>query len=419
MISVDKIVFLIAWRYLRSKKQGEGFVSFMSLFSFMGIALGVATLILVMGVMTGFHHKLLDKILSFNAHTTILSPMQKIENYTQITQDLRQKSCVKSAVSVIEGQALILTSSFSYGVMMRGYHLNDLQKKTLISKNLRHETFYDLYKHKDAIIVGKHLAQSLRAKVGTKVTLLSPKGQQTPFGYAPKQKVFKIVGIFDTGRADYNKSFILTSFDTAQHFFHMKNAASFIEVNGFDPENLSPLTQNLTPYLKSYGLYQIDWQRKNAPFFAALVIEKNMMFIVLSLVVLIAAFNIITGLVMMVRDKTRDIGILRAMGLPRKKVKSIFIIIGTLIGALGTLIGVILALIVGYYLEDIRQFLQNLSGSSIFDEEIYYLTKLPVHITLSSILKISGLALILSTLATIYPAWRVGKLNPVEAIRHE
>lgn len=419
MSLLDTPILSISWRYLRAKKGGGGFVSFMSLFSFIGIALGVATLILVMGVMTGFHHKLLDKILSFNSHTTILSPTQKVLKYDQITDDLKKKSWVTAAVAVAEGQALILTPSNSFGVVMRGYHAADLKEKKLIADSILSGSLEALYEQKEGILIGKQLALLLRAKVGSKLTVLSPKGQRTPFGYAPKQKVFHVVGIFDTGRADYNKNFLITSFETAQRYFGLGEAASFIEVDGHEAENLLPLTGPLQAYLKPRYLYQVDWQQKNKTFFAALVVEKNMMFIVLSLVVLIAAFNIVTGLVMMVRDKTRDIGILRAMGLPQKKVKFIFILIGLFIGVFGTGVGVGLALLIGHYLEDIRQFLQSLSGTPLFDEEIYYLTQLPVHITLSSVMKICGLSIMLSFLATLYPAWRVGKLNPVEAIRHE
>ncbi len=413
------VVFTIAWRYLRAKKGGGGFVSFMSLFSFIGIALGVATLILVMGVMTGFHHKLLDKILSFNAHTTILSPTQKISGYDKIVSDLKEKKWVSSVLPVVEGQALVLAPSTSYGVVFRGYLKQDLLSKTLISDHVVEGSLQALYQNKESVLIGKKLAQILGAHVGARIKVLSPQGQKTPFGYAPKQKIFTVVGIFDTGQSDYNKNFILTSLESAQAYYSMGKTVSFIEVDGRDPEAVRELTRPLRAYLKPLRLFQVDWQQKNKSFFAALVVEKNMMFIVLSLVILIAAFNIVTGLVMMVRDKTRDIGILRAMGLTRRQLQMIFSMIGMLIGCLGTLLGVTLALIVGHYLEDIRQFLQGLSGTPIFDEEIYYLTKLPVHITLESVLRITGVSLLLSFLATLYPVWRVGKLTPVEAIHYE
>ena len=416
---MSSIVLTLAWRYLRAKKEGGGFVSFMSFFSFLGVALGVATLILVMGVMNGFHYKLLDKILAFNSHTTVLSPLQSIRNFKRIKAELLTIPTVHSAVPVVEGQALVLEGSLSHGVVMRGYAKEDFQRKTLISENILAGTSADLYETEQGILVGKQLAQKLGVSVGMRLKLLSPQGQKTPFGYAPKQKFFTVVGVFDTGRADYNKNFIITSLEAAQKYFNLLDQVSFIEVDGEDPENLPPLTRPLTAYLKPRALFQIDWQRKDKTFFAALVVERNMMFIVLSLVILIAAFNIVTGLVMMVRDKTRDLGILRAMGLTKTQLQWVFIYVGTFIGGLGTLLGVSLALIFGYFLEDIRLFLQSLSGAALFDEEIYYLTQLPVHITLGSVLKISGLSFLLSFLATLYPVWRVGQLNPVEAIRHD
>jgi lipoprotein-releasing system permease protein len=416
---MNPFLITIAWRYLISRKDGNKFISFMSLFSFIGTALGVAVLILVMGVMTGFHNKLLDKILSFNAHVSILSPTDQIIGYEKPIQQLQQSPHVRSVLPVIEGQGLLIDRKKSHGIIMRGYDQSDFVKSKALSQKIIKGSLQSLYNNNDTVLIGKHLARMLAVRVGNQIKIMSPQGQKTPFGLAPKQKVFRIGGIFDSGKSDYNKLFLITSLKTAQRFFNLGNNISLIEVNGFDPEHIQPLKKAIQKAIKSTPLQQLDWQKRNKVFFAALVVEKNVMFIVLSLVILIAAFNITTGLTMLLRDKTKDIGILRATGLTQNQVAIIFLYIGLFIGFLGTGLGVSLALVVGHYLEDIRQLLQSMTNSTIFDDEIYYLTRLPVDIQPLTVVKISFISLLFTLLSTLYPVWRVKRLNPVEAIKHE
>ncbi|PLX30395.1 MAG: lipoprotein-releasing system transmembrane subunit LolC [Alphaproteobacteria bacterium] len=416
---MNPFLLTIAWRYLTGRKGGTSFVSFMTLFSFIGTALGIAVLILVMGVMTGFHKQLLDKILSFNAHVTILSSTDRIHQYSNLVEKLNQQPEVTSALPVVEGQGLLIMPRSSYGVLIRGYCQDDFTHLNTLSKKIIQGNALSILNAEDTILIGKQLARQLFLTVGDRVKVMSPQGQKTPFGLAPKQKTFTIGGVFDSGKSDYNKLFLITSLKSAQRFFSLQESVSLIEVNGPDPERLPPLKSKIRNMLKQTGLHQLDWQQRNKLFFAALVVEKNVMFIVLSLIILIAAFNITTGLTMLLRDKTRDIGILRAIGLTKNQIAIIFLYIGLLIGFLGTGLGVGLALLIGHYLEDIRQFLQSITGTTIFDEEIYYLTRLPVEIQPLTVLKIAGISIVFTLLSTFYPVWRVKKLNPVEAIRYE
>lgn len=408
---------LIAYRYLKSPRQ-EGFISVIAGFSLIGIALGVATLIIVMSVMNGFKEELFNRISGMRGHMLIQGVNAPISEFDQVVNTIREIPSIERCYPLVERQAILLHKSQARGVMIQALSENDLQQKQTISKNIKYGTLKEF--KDDAVLVGIRLAEQLHLKVGDNLLIMVPEGTSTAFGTLPKQKSLKVQGIFEVGMNDYDKNIIFMPLATAQKLFKLENQVSQIEIFISHPETAPYLTRMLNQVLhQNWGnmLNAVDWQHSDAQIFHAVQVERNVMFIILTLIIVIAAFNIISSLIMLVKDKTRDIAILRTMGASQGSLLSIFLLTGSTIGIIGTLVGVVIGLSFSLNIEKIRQLLQSLTGTDLFSAEIYFLSQLPAKVNFTEVFLIASMALLLSFLATLYPAWRAAKLNPVEALR--
>lgn len=408
---------LIAYRYLRSPRQ-EGFISVIAGFSFIGIALGVATLIIVMSVMNGFKEELFNRIAGMRGHLLVQGVSTPIKDYDQVVHIIRQIPGIERCYPLIERQAILMHKSQARGVMIQALSEADLQQKKTISENIKYGALKDF--KEDAVLVGVRLAEQLHLKVGDRLLIMIPEGAATAFGTLPKQKSLRVQGIFEVGMHDYDKNIMFMPLSTAQQLFKLNDQISQIEIFISHPEIAPYLARTLNQVLDQNcpgELNAVDWQHSDSQIFHAVQVERNVMFIILTLIIIIAAFNIISSLIMLVKDKTRDIAILRTMGASRGSLLGIFLLTGSTIGTVGTLVGIILGLSFSLNIEKIRQFLQSLIGTDLFSAEIYFLSQLPAKVNFTEVFLIVGMALLLSFLATLYPAWRAAKLDPVEALR--
>ena len=409
--------WLLALRYLRARRK-EGFISVIAGFSFLGIVLGVATLIIVMAVMNGFRKELFNKILGLDGHVVVYKVgSDEFPEYADVVKRLTGVAGVKHAVPLIEGQVIASTPAQALGGKVRGLSEEGLSALPLISKNVRSGTLAG-FDRQDGIAIGVRLAQLLRVNVGDNVTLVSPRGASTPFGTAPRIKSYKIAALYEMGMAEFDRSMIFMPLAEAQRFFNKGASVDVLEVVVEDPENVGQYVANM----KAAGIpsmHYVDWRQRNESFFTVLEVERNMMFIILSIIVLVAAFNIISGLMMLVKDKGRDIGILRTMGASKGAIMRVFLITGASIGVVGTLAGCVLGVLFCLRIDEIRQFVAWLTSTRLFDPEIYYLTRLPADLNWRTTAAIVVMALVLSVLATLYPSWRASRLDPVEALRYE
>ena len=406
---------LIALRYLKSSK-GTGFARVVTWFSFIGIALGVATLIIVTSVMNGFRIELLDKIVGMNGHIEVTTYGDVgIENYDQLRNNIRAADTnINAVIPQVEKQAVIMLPNSARGAIVQGLTLNDLKDKKLISNNIESGNIDDF--KQDKIFIGKRLSEILNVNLSDKITLLIPEGVVTPFGKVPKEEEFEIAGIFQVGMNEYDKNCILMPLDTAQEFFDIKNRVSKIEVFLNNLEDLSKTASNLVEVVPS-NLQTLDWQHADASIFHAVVVEKNVMTLILSIIVLVAMFNILSCLTMLSSNKIRDIAILRTIGMKRNSILKIFVYIGSIIGVLGTMTGIGLGLLISLNIEKVKVILDKLSNSNVFNEEIYFLSQLPSKVDWNEIIIICSFSLILCFFATLYPAFKASKFNPIEALR--
>jgi lipoprotein-releasing system permease protein len=406
----------IAWRYLRSRRR-DGFISVIAGFSFLGIMLGVATLIVVMAVMNGFRQELMSKILGVNGHAFIQPYGDALTDYDAIAKRVSAAKGVKIAAPIIEGQVLAASPSATSGALVRGVREADLKRFDSVAKNVFEGTLNGL-DGSEKVAIGRRLAGYLNLGVGDKIRLLSPKGPSTPFGSAPRQKSYEIAAIFEVGMSEFDASFIFMPLAEAQLYFDSEGKVAMIEVFVDNPDRMDDVSPAIREAVgKPHAL--TDWRFRNRTFFGALEVERNVMFLILTMIVLVAALNIISGLTMLVKDKARGIAILRTMGATRRSILAIFMMTGAAIGVGGTFVGFLLGLTIAWNVESLRQLVSYLSGSPIFPPELYFLSRLPADVRPTEVIAIVTMALTLSLLATLYPAWRAAKLDPVEALRGE
>lgn len=412
---------MVAKRYLRARK-GERFVSIIAIFSLVGIALGVGTLIVVMAVMNGFKADLLGRILGLNGDLSAFSQSYEgptsIKNYDALSNRIEQMPHIISAIPFVEGQVLISAGNFNSGGMVRGMTAKGLEKLKVISKTLD-PTVFSQFQGDDVIVIGETLAEQAGAGIGSRITLISPNGSATVMGNIPRIKSYKVIGIFDSGMHEYNSSYIFLPMQAAQKYFQLHDAVTGIQIFSNDSTHIQTITRQLETSFQKDNLRFVDWTQSNNAFFGAVQVEQNVMFLILALIILVAAFNVISSLIMMVKDKTRDIAILRTMGASRGAIMRIFLMCGASVGVTGTVIGTILGILFCKNIEHIRQGLQTITGTNLFNPEVYYLEHLPAKLDWSDVIQVVSMALILSLLATLYPSWKAAKTDPVEALRNE
>ncbi len=408
--------WILALRYMRARRQ-EGFISVVALFSLLGIGLGVATLIIVMAVMNGFRIELMGRILGINGHVIVQAQAGPLNDYEALAKRIEGLAGVASAMPIVEGQVMATAQGQSSGALVRGIAKTDVARVPLVAGTLQGATL-DAFDGADAVFLGERLANKLGVWVGDKVVLISPQGTQTAFGTTPRLKAYTVAAVFKLGMAEYDATFIFMPLDNARAFFRTGTGVSAIEVMLNNPDTAGAAVGRIAP-LAGAGARLVTWEQLNATFFGALEVERNVMFLILVLIILIAAFNIISSLIMLVKDKGRGIAILRTMGATRGAVMRIFLIVGSAIGVVGTGFGVVLGVVFCANIESIRQALQNLTGAKLFPDEIYFLSQIPAKMEVGETVLVVVIALALSFLATLYPSWRAARLDPVEALRYE
>ncbi len=410
----NKFERMIAFRYLRSRKE-EGFVSIIAGFSFLGIMLGVATLIVVMSVMNGFHEELLKRILGINSHISIMHSQGQITDYQRLTDNLKSLPGIHNASPMVQGQVLATANDKHTGAMVRGMELNDLKNKELVADNI---LYGDFWQDNHSVLIGARMARNMHLVPGDQIRLISPKSSTTFFGDIPRVKDYTIAGIFEVGMFEYDSSTIFMPIESAQIYFRSKEAATSIEVDLRTPKDIETVKDEIKARLSS-DYYMVDWKAANSSFFSSLKVERNVMFLILTLIIVIAAFNIISGMVMLVTGKNKEIAILRTIGATRGSIMRIFILCGASIGFLGTFLGYLLGLGFALNIESIREVLQELSHSEFFPAEVYFLSQLPANVENSDVYGVVILSLSLSLLATLYPSWRASRISPVEGLHNE
>jgi len=415
----SKLEFLIALRYLKSKRQ-EGFISVIAIFSFVGIMIGVATLIIVMSVMNGFRYELVNRILGINSHLTVYSHEGSIKNYQQVIEQLKTLQNLEYTNPIVESQAMLTANGKAAGGLIKAVELDDLKYKKLITQNIVKGDINSL-NDKNEILIGSGVANSMRLDVGDSLKIISSETNDTILGSIPRIKTYKIGGVFESGMYEYDNSTVFMNFSAAQIHFRYKNSTSAIEIFGGDATQIEELKRQISNLISNDfpELYILDWQQANASFIDALKVERTVMFLILALIILVAAFNIISSLIMLVNDKKKNIACLRTMGIAKASVMRIFLICGSLIGVSGTLLGLIIGVVFSININNIKKILESLTDTNLFNPAIYFLSQLPSKIFVSDVVIITGMALILSFLATIYPAHKASKSNPAEILRYE
>ena len=410
----------IAYRYLRARRE-DGFISIVSWFSLIGISLGVATLIIVMSVMNGFREELLSRIIGLNGHATLYIK-EKSENFNveNIEKILLEFDEVVDIVPLVESTVMITFKGKSRGVVVRGLSIKDIKENTLLEQSINNITL-NKFNEQNTIIIGERLAASLQLKIGDDVTIISPSGLNTPFGNAPMAKKFIFVGTFNLGMYEYDSSVLFMKINNLRDFMgYRKNHIDNIELFYNNPEDSDLTSYKIMEILDSIDLSNVvvPWTSRHAQLFSALEVERNVMFIILTLIILVAAFNIISSMIMLVRDKESSISILRTIGISENSILRIFIVVGASIGVMGTIIGFIIGLLFTLNIQKIQNLLESITGSDLFAAEIYFLSKLPAKIDFYEVGLVVLFALVLSLLATLYPAWRASRVDPIKVLRH-
>jgi len=406
---------MVAFRYLRARRQ-EGFVSVIAIFSLLGIALGVATLIIVMSVMNGFRADLLARILGLNGDLGVYALSGGLADFDAAAEKIREVPGVLRVTPLVEGQVMATSEGGASGALIRGIRQEDLRSLPLLADHVIQGSLADF--SGDGVAVGDRLARRLGVTVGSPITVISPQGTATAFGTMPRIKTYQVAALFNVGMYEYDNSFIYAPLAAAQLFFRLPDQVSSLEVFVADPDRVREEGRQIAAALGGHARI-VSWQQANSSLFNAVEIERNVMFLILTLIILVAAFNIISSMIMMVKDKGRDIAILRTMGASRAMILRIFMLSGASIGVVGTLAGFVLGVFFTNNIEAIRQFIQKIIGTDLFAAEIYFFTRIPARIDSSEVAAVVIMALTLSFLATLYPSWRAARLDPVEALRYE
>lgn len=408
---------LFAWRYLRARRQ-EGFISVIALFSFLGIALGVAALIIVMSVMNGFRQELTNQILGINGHIAVFGTTGPMTDYEVLREKIEKLPGITQVAPVIENQAMAIANGQAMGVQVNGMFHDDLENRKNVSEKIISGGL-KYYTTPSSILVGARIAEKMHLSIGDKITLIAPEGTQTAFGTVPRSKAFTVAGIFEVGMYQYDSGFVFIPIEMAQKFFQMGDGVSGLEIFTTDPDQKELFKDEIRPLLLGHDARLFDWQEANSKFFTAVQVERNVMFVILTLIILVASFNVISSLIMLVKDKGRDIAILRTMGASRGMIMRIFFLTGSTLGVVGAALGSLLGLLFCWNIEGIRRFIESLSGTNLFSSEIYFLSKLPARVDSMEVTLVITIALGLTFLASLYPSWRASKLDPVEALRYE
>lgn len=408
---------LVAWRYLRPTR-GEGFISVIAGFALVGIALGVGTLIVVLAVMNGFRSELLGRVLGVNGHITVVANTSGgLADAPQIIADLEGIGGITDMMAYVEGQVMANANSVSSGAVVRGIDPLDMARRSIFADNIRSGNLQRL-QEPGTVMVGSRMAQRMGLRVGGHLSLISPQGAATAFGTIPRIKSFEVAAVFEVGMFEYDNNFVYIPREDAQLYFQLGENVTAIEILTDNPNNVQDMRPQVVDAVAGRGRI-VTWQQLNSQFFNALEVERNVMFLILTLIILVAAFNIITGITMLVKSKGRDIAILRTMGATRGAIMRIFLLSGASIGIVGTLVGFVLGLAFAMNIDSIRLFLENLTGAELWAAEIRFLSQLPAEIDHDDVIRVVFMGLGLSFLATLYPAWRAARLDPVEALRYE
>ena len=402
----------ITFRYLKARKK-DGFLNIISIFSFIGISLGVAVLIIVMSVMNGFRTELINKIVGFNAHVTVKPYENRIDKKKINNNYLNLIS--KDLIFSNSGESIVINKEYTKGLFLRGYNSKDFSKLDVVKKGNLIGNPNQLIKN--YISIGKELSFTLNLKVGDKISIMSPSGIETIIGNLPKQEIFIIGSIFDSGLADFDTNIAFINLTTLENFFDFKKDDRYLEIYLNNPSKIESIK---IPIQKIFDNELVrTWSDMNSSLFSALKVERNVMFIILSLIIIVAAFNIISGLTILVKNKTRDIAILKSIGVLNKSIIKIFFLVGVIIGTTATLFGVFLGVIFSLYIENLREFLSNTFNITLFPEEIYFLSTMPSEINPTSIFIISLCSVLITIIVSIFPAIKASKLDPVKGLKYE
>ena len=400
----------ITFRFLKARKK-DGFLNVISIFSFIGISLGVAVLIIVMSVMNGFRTELINKIIGFNSHITVESYGKRIDKTNKPNLEIISENLIFSN----KGEAIIIKSDISKGIILRGYENKDFSNLEIIKNKNFLGNRKDLIENH--ISIGKELGFTLGVKIGDNITIMSSSGIQTIVGALPKQKTFIVTSLFESGLAEFDNNVAFINLKTLEEFFNLEIEDRVLEIYLKNPrriENQKKIVQNIFP-----NEFVYSWSDMNSSLFSALKVERNVMFIILSLIIIVAAFNIISGLTILVKNKTREIAILKSIGVLNKSIVKIFFLVGVIIGSSATIFGIILGVIFSMYVENIRQFISTIFNISLFPEEIYFLSTMPSEINTSSIFIISLCSILITIVVSIFPALKAAKLDPIKALKYE
>jgi lipoprotein-releasing system permease protein len=408
--------WMVALRYLRARRK-EGFISVIAGFSFVGIMLGVATLIIVLSVMNGFRKELVDKIVGINGHIFVAAVDVPFKDFADVSRKLNDLPGIGAAIPMVEGQALASTPSVAGGVLVRGVREDDIKRIPAIANTIRSGTL-EGFDSAGGVAIGRRLAEQLFVQPGDTLTLTAPKGAETPFGTTPRIKSYPVTAVFEVGMSEFDAGFVYMPLTEAQAFFNRDEDVSVVEVFLKNPERVEEGKASIEATIDR-PIILSDWRQRNRTFFGVLQVERNVMFLILTLIVLVAALNIVSGLIMLVKDKSADIAILRTMGATRGAIMRIFLITGAAIGFVGTLAGFLLGLVISLNVEHIRAGLSALTNTDLFPKEFYFLSRLPSQVDAGEVATVVIMALVLSLVATLYPSWRAARLDPVEALRYE